>query len=131
MGFRAWGAKQNLAYALSVPATQADATTPAGFAGGGDQVSIYNSGATDVLVAFYKNASGKPTLVFPVTGSPPTGEGAGAPTSPTLAEGRTAVVVPKGARIQVSVGILVDSFSAIGSAAGPSIVYVQRGDGST
>lgn len=117
MGFRAWGYKTNKVYALSVGAAQADATSPVGFVNGGGQYVVYNSGATDVLVAFYKNANGKPTLTFPVSGAPPVGE--------------AGTIIPKGDRVQVSGPIDADSFSAIGSAAGPSIIYVQRGDGST
>lgn len=116
MSFRAWGPKTNLVYALSVGATQADAVNPIGFSQGGSQFSIYNSGSTDVFVQFYVGAT-PPTLTFPVTGSPPVGQGPG-------------VVVPKGARIQVSARADATSFSAIGQAAGPSIIYVQRGDGS-
>jgi len=117
MGFRAWGYKSNKVYALSVGSTQVDATTPAGFNNGGNQAVVYNSGSTDVLVAFYKNSAGVPTLTFPTSGSPPVGE--------------SGTVVPKGARVQVSIDFNADSFAAIGSAAGPSIIYVQRGDGST
>lgn len=125
MSFRAWGPKKNLVFALSVAATQVNATTPVGFANGGNQCSLYNSGATDVLVSFYKNADGVPTLTFPVTGAPPVGSGPG--TGPNAG---ACTVIPKGARIQVSIPAGCDSFAAIGSAAGPSIIYVQRGDGS-
>lgn len=125
MSFRAWGPKQNLVYALSVAATQANATTPTGFANGDGQVKISNSGTTTVLVAFYKNSEGAPTLTFPVTGSPPTGQGAGNPPQHTAAT----VVLP-GQEKQISVPVTTDSFSAIGSAAGPSVIYVQRGTGS-
>lgn len=123
MGFRAWGPKQNSVVPLSVGSAQADATTPAGFGNGGDQCKVYNSGSTDVLVCFYTNAKGKPTLTFPAGGTP-SNAGAARPDA-------SVTVVPKGVEKQISIPATADSFSAIGSAAGPSIIYVQRGDGST
>jgi D-tyrosyl-tRNA(Tyr) deacylase len=125
MGFRAWGPKQSPVYALSVGSTQATATTPTSFNNGGDQAKIYNSGSTIVLVSFYSNASGTPTLTFPVTGSPPTGQNAG-----KRPDAVTTLVAP-GAEKQISIPATADSFTAIGSATGPSVIYVQRGDGST
>ena len=126
MGFRAWGPKQNLVYARSVPNTQVNAVQPTGFGRGGDQVKVYNSGSTDVLVVFYSHTVGDPTLTFPADGAPPVGE-------PAIS-GRSdwaATIVPKGVEKQISLPATADSFAAIGSAAGPSIIYVQRGDGST
>lgn len=114
MSFRSWGFKSNLVFARSVPATQVDATNPVGFNTGGGQCMVYNSGGTDVLISFYTGAA--PTLVFPVDAAPPVG--------------KAGTIVPKGARVLVSIPINATSFSAIGQAAGPSIVYVQRGDGS-
>lgn len=126
MSFRAWGPKNNKVFARSIPATQANAIQPAGFASGGGQCKIYNSGATDILVAFWKHADGDPSLTFPVDGAPPTGQGAGSPV-----DGQAVVtIVPKGVEKQISIPLGADSFGAIGSAAGPSIIYVQRGDGS-
>lgn len=125
MSFRAWGPKLNLVYARSIGVTQVNATTPTGFKQGGNQCKIYNSGATDILVTFYSNAAGAPTLVFPVDGAPPVGEPVNA--------GRQDVastIVPKGVEKQISIPLTADSFAAIGSAAGPGIIYVQRGDGS-
>jgi len=124
VSFRAWGPRQNLVYALSVGSTVVDATVPIGFASGDGQCIIYNSGATDVLVAFYKNTDGAPALTFPVTGAPPVGQGV------PSEQHAVATVVPKGARIQVSIPLSADSFAAIGSATGPSIIYVQKGTGS-
>lgn len=123
MGFRAWGPKQSPVFPLSVGSAQADATTPAGFTNGGDQGKVYNSGSTDVFVCFYSNSKGKPALTFPVS---PTAQNAGA-SRPDAA----VTIVPKGVEKQISIPATADSFSAIGSAAGPSIIYVQRGDGST
>lgn len=118
MSFRSWGPKENLVYALSVGSSQVDATKPTGFAVSANQFMVYNSGSTDVLVYAYKyNGTANPTLTFPTSGSPPTG--------------RTGTIVPAGKRILVSGPTDADSFSAIGSGAGPSIIYVQRGDGST
>lgn len=122
MSFRAFGPKTNKVYARSITASQINAIQPVGFANGGGQCKIYNSGATDVLVAFWAHANGDPTLVFPVDGAPPTGQGAGNLT--------TVTVVPKGVEKQISIPLSADSFGGIGSGAGPSIIYVQRGDGS-
>lgn len=124
MSFRSWGPKQNMVYALSVAATSVAARQPVGFAGGGNQCKIKNSGTIPVMVAFYKyNGSADPTLVFPVTGAPPVGENG----AQALA---AAVVLLAGEVAQISIPNNADSFAAIGSAAGPSIIYVQRGDGS-
>lgn len=112
MSYRSWTIDGSPVYALSVGSAQANAQQPTGFASGGVEATVYNSGATDVLVYFYKFSS-LPTLTFPVTGAPPVGE--------------AGIVVPKGARVEVRIPANADSFSAIGSAAGPSIIYVQRG----
>lgn len=128
MSFRAWGPRQNKIFARSVPATQVNAIQPAGFASGDGQVKVYNSGSTDVMVAFWAHADGDPTLTFPVDGAPPTGQGAGQPG--TQVHGATATIVPKGVEKQISIPVTADSFGAIGSGAGPSIIYVQRGTGS-
>jgi hypothetical protein len=129
MSFRAWGPKQNKVYARSITAAQVNAVQPTDFAKGGNQVKVYNSGATDVLVAFWAHGDGDPTLVFPVDGAPPTGQGAGQPGQQK--SGATATIVPKGVEKQISIPLSADSFGAVGSGAGPSIIYVQRGDGST
>lgn len=127
MSFRAWGPKQNLIYALSVANAQITATTPVGFNKGGNQVKIANSGTTAVFIVFYKNADGAPTLTFPVSGTPPVGEGS----SLSPVDGQTcATIVLGGQEKQISIPIGCDSFAAFGAAAGPSIIYVQRGDGS-
>lgn len=122
MSFRAWGPKTNKVYARSITASQVNAIQPVGFSNGGGQVKVYNSGSTDVLVAFWAHANGDPTLTFPVDAAPPVGSGAG-----TQA---VATIVPKGVEKQISIPISADSFGAIGSGAGPGIIYVQRGDGS-
>jgi hypothetical protein len=106
---------QGLSYALSVAATQANATTPVGFTAGGNAMQIYNSGTNPVCVIAYQNSLGVPTLVFPVTGAPPVGE--------------PGTVVAPGATIVFQIPANADSFSAIGLVAGPSIIYVQRGEG--
>jgi hypothetical protein len=112
-----------LTYALSVANSNTPARQPVGF-NGGQVARVYNSGATDVAIAFYSFANGTPglnlagadpTLVFPVTGSPPTGQ-----PSTVVAKGTVAFIDGVGAS---------DSFVAFGSAAGPSIVYVTKGDG--
>lgn len=106
---------QGLVYARSVGATQVNAIQPVGFTQGEAGVIIYNSGSTDVLVVFFVNANGVPTLTFPVDGSPPTGQ--------------AGYMVGKGTTQTFKIPANVDSFAAIGSAAGPSIIYVQRGCG--
>lgn len=104
---------QALTYALSVTAASVPATTPAGFTAGGGTVRVVNTGATNVLIVF---GAGAQSAVLPVTGAPPVGQ--------------VGVMVPAGSKgtyfdIQAS----ADSFAAIGDGAGPSIVYVQRGEG--
>lgn len=112
MAYSAAFKPSGLTYALSVGATTTPATTPTGFAGGGNVARVVNSGATDVLIIF---GIGVQTAVLPVTGAPPTG---------------IAGTVVKAASVAYIDGVAgADSFAAIGSAAGPGIVYVQKGDG--
>lgn len=111
----AFNPKKSLAYARSITAAQVNAVQPAGFVTGGISVLITNKGPADVLFAAYLNANGAPTLVFPVDGAPPTGQ--------------PGTVVPAGATMVIAIPANADSFAAIGSAAGPSLIYVQRGDG--
>lgn len=125
MSFRAWGPKGNKAYALTVAATQTNAIQPVGFANGGNQVKILNTGTVPVLVAFWKHADGDPSLTFPVTGAPPVGQGGGSPVDGTVC----VTVVGAGLEKQISIPLGCDSFGNIGSAAGTTII-VQRGDGS-
>lgn len=126
MSFRAWGPKQNAVYARSITASTVTAVQPVGFANGGNQAKVYNASSTvAVLVCFYSHAAGDPTLTFPVDGTPPAGSKAGA-ARPDAA----VTIVPPLAEKQISIPIGADSFAAIGAAAGPSLVYVQRGDGS-
>ena len=110
-----FNAKANKVYARSITASQVNAVTPAGFAQGGISCSVYNSGPNDVLFAAYNNAAGTPTLTFPVDAGPPVGQ--------------TGQVIPKGTRVVISIPANADSFAAIGSAAGPALIYVQRGEG--
>lgn len=122
MSFRSWGAKQNPIVAVAVATTQTSVATPAGFAGGGDQVRVVNGNSEPVIVAFYKNASGAPTLAVPASGS-------------VLVPGNnrpdmTIVVVPPNTVEQVSVPDVVDSVATIASSAGTVPLFVQRGDGS-
>lgn len=105
----AFSNSNNLTYALSVSNANSQATTPTGFTQGGAAVQIYNSGATDVQVVF---GVGAQTAVFPTPGSPQAG-----------------YTIPSKAVIVVAIPANSDSFAAIGSAAGPSIIYVTRGDG--
>jgi len=111
----AFNPKKNLTYARSITAAQVNATTPVGFASGGTACAVYNSGPNDVLFAAYLNSAGAPTLVFPVDAGPPAGS--------------VGHVVPKGARVVIQIPANADSFAAIGSAAGPALIYVQRGEG--
>lgn len=99
-------------YALSIGATTVPATQPTGFAGGGQVARVVNSGSTNVFVVF---GSGVQTAVLPVTGAPPTG------LAGTMVKSNSVAYID-------GVGT-ADSFAAIGDAAGPSIIYVQKGDG--
>jgi|SRR6185437_4886998 len=106
-----------LTYARSITASQVNATTPTGFAGGGPVARVYNAGTVAVMVAFYVNANGAPTLAFPVDAAPPVGE--------------PGTLVPPGTTVFVDGVAAADSFAAIGAAAGPSLIYVQKGDGNS
>jgi hypothetical protein len=120
-------------FALSVGVAQVNATSPVSFQAGGGTCRIVNSGATSILVTFYNNASngGPPVLTFPVTGAPPVGQ----PAISAIAGPYTStLIVPGAAGSLGSVNYVdvpgnCDSFSAIGSAAGPSIIYLQKGEG--
>lgn len=102
----------SLAFALSVGAASVPATLPVGFAGDGAVARVVNSGATNVLVVF---GVGAQTAVLPVTGAPPTGQ--------------SGVMVKAGSVAYVDGVGAADSFAAIADAAGPGIIYVQKGDG--
>ncbi len=99
----------NSTVALSVTASNSQATTPTGFKQGGTACRIYNSGSTAVCVVF---GVGAQTAVLPVAGTPSAG-----------------YVIAPGAVEIVSIPANSDSFAAIGTAAGPSVIYVLRGDG--
>lgn len=126
-----WRPGTALTYALSVPNTQVNAQQPVGFAGGGGTVRIVNAGTTDIFIVFFSYAQAGntlPVLTFPVSGSPPTGQPG------TFAAQQVGVMVAavgaSGAQpMYVDIPATADSFSAIGGAAGPSIIYVQRGEG--
>lgn len=103
----------SLTYALSVGAATTPATVPTGFSSGGGVARIVNTGATNVQVVF---GVGVQTAVLPVTGAPPTGQ--------------AGVMVKAGSPgTYIDIPANADSFAAIGDAAGPSIIYVQRGEG--
>ena len=105
-----------LSYALSVGATTVN-VTPVGFNSGSGNIQVYNSGTNPVLVYFYPSAvsGGSVPLTFPVTGTPPAGQ--------------FGTVVAPGATLVFGISANADSLAAIGSAAGPAILYFQRGDG--
>jgi hypothetical protein len=113
--------KASLTYARSITAAQVNSVTPVGFATGGRDVLVYNSGAVPVMFYAYNSKitagtpGGLPTMVFPVDGTPPTGQ--------------PGTVVPPGAIHVIGIRADADSFTAIGQAAGPSVIYVQRGEG--
>jgi hypothetical protein len=119
-------------YALSVGVAQVNATQPVGFVTGGGTARLVNTGATAILVVFYNFAiSGTPVLTFPVTGAPPVGQ---PPIGSVPGQMFATLLSPAAAGSLGSVNYIdvpanADSFSAIGSAAGPSIFYVQRGEG--
>jgi len=115
---------QGLAFSRSVTAVTTLATQPVGFAQGGNSYRVINTGAVSILIVFYNftlgtpgvNAAGaNPTLVFPIDGNPPVGQ--------------VGVVIPPGADEIVQGVANADSFAAIGSAAGPTLIFVQRGEG--
>jgi len=101
-------------YALSVAATQhADVTISAK---GNDQlnyVALTNVGSTDICVVFSQGGIATPAVVFPVDGTPTV------PNSFLIPHGMTGATV-------VAVPVIGNqtTISAIGSAAGPSILYV-------
>ena len=112
--------KSNLTYARSITAAQVNAVKPAGFTQGGREMLVYNSGAVAVMVAAYNSTlsagqGGTPTLVFPLDGSPPIGQ--------------PGTIVPPGVAMIIGIRSDADSFAAIGQSAGPTIIYVQRGEG--
>jgi hypothetical protein len=99
---------------LSVGATQhADVTlTPRG----NDQfnfVAITNVGATDICVVFSQGGIATPAVVFPVDGTPTV------PNSFLIPHGMTGATI-----LAVPTNGNSCTVSAIGSAAGPSIMYV-------
>lgn len=101
-------------YALSVGAAQHAAVgVPASSNDQNNYAEFLNVGATDicVVVSPYKSTAATPALAFPVDGTPTV------PNSFILPHGMT---VPRTVQVPAN-GFCV---SAIGSAAGPSIMYV-------
>lgn len=96
-------------YALSVTGSNSQATTPSGFSSGGTACRIYNSGTVAVQIVF---GIGAQTAVLSIAGTPQSG-----------------YVIAPGAVEVVGIPANADSFAAIGAGAGPSLVYVTRGDG--
>lgn len=129
-----WRPSNAPVFALSVAAASVAARQPVNFTLGGGTVRIVNTGATSVLITFYNfllNGSADPTLTFPVTGAPPVAQ---PPVGTIVGPQTSTLLVPAAAGSLGSVNYLdipgqCDSFVAIGSAAGPSIIYVQRGEG--
>lgn len=112
--------KSNLTYARSITAAQVNAIKPVGFTQGGREMLVYNSGAVAVMVAAFNSTlaagqGGQPTMVFPADGAPPTGQ--------------PGTIVPPGGYVVIGIRSDADSFCAIGQAAGPSLIFVQRGEG--
>ena len=107
----------SLTYSLSaIGVASVPATLPVGFIGGGSVARIVNSGPAtdaDVFVVF---GTGAQTAVFPVTGAPPVGQGPG-------------VLAKANATTYYDLPAQADSFAAIALAAGPSTIYVTRGEG--
>lgn len=96
-------------FALSVTGSNTQATTPAGFASGGIAVRIYNSGSVAVQVVF---GTGAQTAALSIPGTPAPG-----------------YIIAAGSVEVVCIPATADSFAAIGTGAGPSVIYVTRGDG--
>lgn len=105
----AFSNSNNLTFALSVTGSNSQATTPAGFTQGGAVAQIYNSGSVTVQVVF---GVGAQTAALPVPGTPAAG-----------------YIIAPGALMCVGIPANADSFAAIGAGAGPSVIYVTRGDG--
>lgn len=112
-----WNPKKNGIYARSITASQVNSVSPLLFANGGAYARVYNSGATDILFQAYRTGAGTPSLAFPVDAAPPVATSPGA------------VVIKAGETRVFGIPADADSFAAIGSAAGPGVIYVQRGDG--
>lgn len=91
---------------------------PVGFEIGESTVRVTNSSAT-VYIAFmaysFATTQADPTLTFPADGSPPVGQGV--------------TIIGPGQTAFFDIPAQADSFAAIGSAAGPTVIYVQRGAG--
>lgn len=96
-------------YSLSVTGANTQATALAGFSSGGGACRIYNSGTVAVQVVF---GVGAQIAALSVPGTPAAG-----------------YVIAPGAVEIVGIPANSDSFAAIGAGAGPSVVYVTRGDG--
>lgn len=106
---------QGPSYARSITAAQVNALSPVGFTAGGSCYRIFNSGTVPVAFLPFLAASGTPVLTFPVDGAPPTGQ--------------LGTVIAPGAVEVIQGPANADSFAAIGQGAGPSIIFVSRGDG--
>lgn len=110
--------RQGFTYARSITASTVAARQPVGFEIGEGTVRVTNSSAT-VYIAFmaysFAVAGADPTLTFPVDGSPPVGQ--------------SVTIIGPGQTAFFDIPANADSFAAIGSAAGPSVIYVQRGAG--
>lgn len=98
-----------LTFALSVTGANSQATQPAGFSSGPAACRIYNSGTVAVQVVFGQGAQ---VAALSVPGTPAAG-----------------YIIAPGAVEVVGIPANSDSFAAIGTAAGPSVIYVTRGDG--
>lgn len=105
-------------YALSVTATQHAAVAITASTADADGAAFINTGTTVICVAVYPlsstGAAQAPALVFPVDGTPTV------PVSFILPAG---MIEPK--FVAVPMGNNGFSVTAIGSGAGPSIVYVN------
>jgi hypothetical protein len=121
-----WRAGSSLVYALTSGAgTQTNAQQPAKFNSGGGTARIHNLGTVPVFIVFYNYVaagSSNPTLTFPATGAPPTGQ-------PTIGPGIVAwAVVGAGATAYLDGVSNADSFAVI-TAATATTVFVQTGEG--
>jgi hypothetical protein len=109
---------QPSSYARSIGAASVAARQPVGFAAGGPTVRVTNT-STTVYIAFaaynFALLQGDPTLVFPADGAPPVGQ--------------PVTVIGPGQTVFFDIAANSDSFAAIGNAAGPTVIIVQRGEG--
>ena len=119
-----WRPGTSQVFLRSITNAQVNAT-PAAFAGQGSVARVINSGATavDCVVTFFLAANGTPTLAFPADSATPVGQPS------AIQPPAVSVYVKANQTVYVDGVAGLDSFAAIGSAAGPTLIIVQKGEG--